>query len=260
MDAPRATTVLGPELSAETLRRVDILFAPADRDRAKKLLRDQCGNNLPFLEKADPYALERFRFAAMKYSDGSLAQLESAVKLAQRDWRDLLMASGFANSLSAHERWEPKPFSEPSLIEAPKLAAGIHERLARVLGPLGFVRDAEVWRRSGETPQSVQLVIGLTSRVETRFFLRVHVDAKPRGVLLNLPRLPAGKGMFSAEGGYVFRAGDKEDTFYEGVGRDLDAYVQPWCSRFTSDAEVRRGFEDGTFKPYLPLKDCALIF
>src|SRR3982750_2423238 len=102
----------GPELSPETLRRLNILFAPEDRERATALLYEQCGNNLPFLDKLDMYALERFRFAALKYSDGNLSQLERAVKLAQRDWRDLLMAAGFANDLEAHRKWEPKPAGE----------------------------------------------------------------------------------------------------------------------------------------------------
>src|ERR1700733_11340868 len=89
----------GPELSPETVRRVDILFHPADREQAIALLLEQCGNNLPFLEKADMYLLERFRFAALKYSDGRLSALEDAVKLAQTDWRDLLTATGFANDV-----------------------------------------------------------------------------------------------------------------------------------------------------------------
>ncbi len=260
MEVSRGAARSGPDLSPETSRRVEILFAPEDRDRAKALLRDQCGNNLPFLEKADMHALERFRFAALKYSDGSLSQLEKAVKLAQGDWRDLLLASGFANSATAHEQWEPKPFSEASQIDGPKLAEGIHERLARVLSPLSFVRDGDRWQREAEFPQSIQVITGLTSRVETRFFLRLLLDAKPMGVLLNLPRLPSGPGLFSAEGGHVFRAGDSEAGLYEAVGRDLERYVVPWCTRFTTNDEVRRGFEDGTFKPCLPLKDRVLIF
>jgi len=99
----------GPELSPETLRLVGILFSFEDRERAKALLYEQCGNNLPFLAKADMYVLERFRFAALKSSDGNLSRLESAVKLAQEDWRDLLMATGFADDVEAHKRWEPKP-------------------------------------------------------------------------------------------------------------------------------------------------------
>ena len=50
------------------------------------------------------YELERFRFAALKYSDGNLVLLESAVKLAQHDWRDLLMATGFAHDVEAHPK------------------------------------------------------------------------------------------------------------------------------------------------------------
>src|ERR1700692_3243104 len=102
---------MGLELSPETLRRIDILFPEENRERAEKLLCEHCGNNLPFQEKADMYALERLRFAALKYSDGNLSQLEKAVKLAQRDWRDLLMATGFAHNITAHQTWEPKPAS-----------------------------------------------------------------------------------------------------------------------------------------------------
>jgi hypothetical protein len=55
------------------------------------------------------YELERFRFAALKYSNGDLSRLERAVKLAQEDWRDLLVGAGFADDVEAHKRWEPKP-------------------------------------------------------------------------------------------------------------------------------------------------------
>ena len=250
----------GPDLSPETVRRLEILFAPGDRERAAALLRDQCGNNLPFLDKANMHTLERFRFAALKYSDGNFAQLERAVKLAQRDWRDLLVAAGFANSLSAHERWEPKPAGEPSEIDPPRLVAGFHDRLAPVLTPLGFSREGDIWRRAGEIPQALQVVTGLTSRTEVRFFLKLTLDAKPKGVMLHLPRLPAGSGILTAEQGYIFRAGDDEAALYAAVQKDIAGYVHPWLSRFTSTAEVQRGFEDKTFWPHLPLPDKALLF
>ena len=66
----RRNSRVGPDLSPETLCRVDILFPPEHREWAKTLLYEQYGNNLPFLEKTDMYGLERFRFAALKYSDG----------------------------------------------------------------------------------------------------------------------------------------------------------------------------------------------
>src|SRR5438045_3553306 len=96
-------------LSPETRRRLDMLFAPNDRSAAEATLVNECGNNLPFLEKLDMFQLERFRFAALKLSDGKLDLLRRAIKLAQRDWRDLLMAAGFGDDLAAHERWLSEP-------------------------------------------------------------------------------------------------------------------------------------------------------
>jgi hypothetical protein len=63
---------------------------------------------LPFLEKLDKYRLERFRFAALKMSRGSMDELRAAAELGEKDWRDLLVAPGFADSLDAHTRWEVK--------------------------------------------------------------------------------------------------------------------------------------------------------
>jgi hypothetical protein len=239
---------------------VDILFPPDDRERAKALLYEQCGNNLPFLEKADMYQLERFRFAALKYSDGSLAKLESAVNLAQQDWRDLLMATGFANDVEAHRSWEPKPAGEPSEIDPSRLAATIHDRLATVLTPLGFERQGDEWRCAGEVPQVVRVQMGLTSRTEVKFFLQVTLDAKPVPVVVHLPRLPAGPEKLTSEQGYVFRAGDPEEALYAAVVRDLVRYAQPWFQRFASAGEVQRGFDDGTFAPHLLVEGKALIF
>src|ERR1700685_1763695 len=113
-----------PELSPETIRRLDILFAPGDRESAKALLQ-QCET---------VRESERLRFAALKVSDGNLALLESAVKLAQVDFRDLLMAADFGE-VDAHRKWQPKPAGEPTEIDPPALRAAIHERLAAVLGP-----------------------------------------------------------------------------------------------------------------------------
>lgn len=247
----------GPELSPETLRRVEILFLPEDRERAKALLYEQCGNNLPFMEKADMDQLDRFRFAALKYSDGKLSQLENAVKLAQRDWRDLLMATGFAHDAEEHRRWEPKPASEPAEIDSSLLLATIHDRLAEVLIPLGFERQGDDWRRTGEVPQTLRVGTGLTSRTETRFFLQVRLEAKPV-VVLHLPKLP--RMDEHREQGYVFRAGGNEEALGAAVVGDVIRYAQPLFQRFISAAEVRQGFEDGTFKPHLRVEGQAWIF
>jgi hypothetical protein len=92
-------------LSPETRRRLDMLFAPENRAAAEQLLVDECGNNLPFLHELNQFQLERFRFAALKLSEGRLPDLEQAIGLAKRDWRDLLMAAGFGDDVTEHERW-----------------------------------------------------------------------------------------------------------------------------------------------------------
>lgn len=94
-------------LSPGTRQRLELLFAPNDRPTAENLLVNECGNNLPFLEKLNPFELERFRFAALKESEGQLDLLQQAVDLAKRDWRDLLMSAGFGEDVKEHERWWP---------------------------------------------------------------------------------------------------------------------------------------------------------
>jgi hypothetical protein len=95
-------------LSPGTQKRLDVLFLPADRERAARLLMEQCGRNLPFLKGADEYDLERVRFAALKLSRGDIGELRRAIRLAKVDWRDLLLAAGFANDVEAHTRWYPR--------------------------------------------------------------------------------------------------------------------------------------------------------
>lgn len=94
-------------LSPETMRRIDILFPPGQRDEAASILTMECGNNLPFLEKLNEYELERFRYAALKLSNGRLEQLRRATDIANLDWRDLLMAAGFGENVDAHREWLP---------------------------------------------------------------------------------------------------------------------------------------------------------
>ena len=94
-------------LSAETLRRVDALFEVADRMAAAELLITDCADNLPLWVDATPSGLERVRFAVLKLSSGEIQKLRDAVRLAQVDWRDVLVAAGFARDPMAHQAWFP---------------------------------------------------------------------------------------------------------------------------------------------------------
>ena len=95
-------------LSKETEKRIDLLFAADKRERVRTILLNECGNNLPFLQNADEDELNRFRFAALKISDGDLGRLDEAIRLAKSDWRDLLVAAGFAHNRRVHTRWLPE--------------------------------------------------------------------------------------------------------------------------------------------------------
>jgi hypothetical protein len=94
-------------LTDEAQERVASLFPAQSRKQVCEILMKECGNNLPFCEELDARALDRLRFAVLKLSEGDLAKLWSAVELAKRDWRDLLVAAGFADDVQAHRHWKP---------------------------------------------------------------------------------------------------------------------------------------------------------
>lgn len=94
-------------MTEETKRRIEFLFPPETRAEAALLIERDCGNGLPFLNKATPVELERYRFAALKISEGDIVKLRRAIEVANQDWRDLLVGAGFADSVTAYLRWEP---------------------------------------------------------------------------------------------------------------------------------------------------------
>jgi hypothetical protein len=94
-------------LSPKTASRVAALFAPADRDAVSAILVARCGDQLPGMLSTSPDPIERIRFAALRLSRGRLRELNHAVALAETDWRDLLVAAGFAEDPTAHLRWTP---------------------------------------------------------------------------------------------------------------------------------------------------------
>lgn len=65
-------------LSDETELRIALLFPPEQQGEVRRLIVEECSNNLPFLKDYDPARLERFRFAALKLSDGNIDKLHRA--------------------------------------------------------------------------------------------------------------------------------------------------------------------------------------
>ena len=59
----------------------------------------------PLIEALNEVDIERIESAVLRISQGSIEKLQSAIDLAELDWRDVLVAAEFANDLSAHKAW-----------------------------------------------------------------------------------------------------------------------------------------------------------
>lgn len=92
------------------LNEVQVLaaFPEADVDGAIKLLVEGIA-----IASDKPPLLERIRSAAIRVSGGTVGGLREAIALAQLDWRDLLVATSFADDVSAHLRWLPTSSGGP---------------------------------------------------------------------------------------------------------------------------------------------------
>jgi len=83
-------------------------FAQAQWAAVTELLDSECGGNLPLIESQGASGIERVQCAVLKISAGSLQRLQQAIKQAQVDWRDVLVAAGFANDPTVHLQWKPE--------------------------------------------------------------------------------------------------------------------------------------------------------
>jgi hypothetical protein len=92
-------------LGHKVSRKLELLFPPEHRAAATALLEAECGAGLPLIDTQGAEGIERIRSASLKLSEGSLEKLYTAVRLANVDWRDVLVASGFGNSMHAHLDW-----------------------------------------------------------------------------------------------------------------------------------------------------------
>ncbi|GAC1370462.1 MAG: hypothetical protein NVS3B3_03150 [Aquirhabdus sp.] len=95
------------ELSSETVSRIRALFNPTDHTMLEDYLRTECGDNLPLVDECFVELAERIRFAVIKLSEGNLESLIEWVEKSKIDWRDTLVAAGFASSLRSHLSWHP---------------------------------------------------------------------------------------------------------------------------------------------------------
>jgi len=95
------------EITDQTRRRIETLFAESEWERVADHLLHECGDNLPMVEISYQQLAERIRFAALKLSGGNFQRLKDQTREAAIDWRDVLMAAGFGDDVEAHLAWEP---------------------------------------------------------------------------------------------------------------------------------------------------------
>jgi len=95
------------DVNEETKGRLRRLFAEKHWHEVEDLLRTECGDNLPLVKSAYGELAERIRFAVLKLSNGKVEDLKKNINEARRDWRDVLVAAGFADSPAAHKDWNP---------------------------------------------------------------------------------------------------------------------------------------------------------
>jgi hypothetical protein len=92
------------ELNKMTLKLVNLIFEQSEVPKAINFLENDC-DNLPIYEKATPDSMGCIRFAAIKLSEGRIENLQQSISIAQKDWRHLLLFSGFAEDIHAHKIW-----------------------------------------------------------------------------------------------------------------------------------------------------------
>ena len=83
---------------------IGALFSNDEVEEARQLIHVNC---TPEAIHSTGDGTERIRLAVLKLSGGNLEKLVEAIALAQTDYRDALMASGFGHDLQAHLYWKP---------------------------------------------------------------------------------------------------------------------------------------------------------
>lgn len=93
------------ELSTNTKQLVYALCQSREALEICEILENECGTEALPCEGWSPSQMERIRFSVLKLAKENIMSLDSAVALAKKDWRDLLVLAGFSTDVIAHEKW-----------------------------------------------------------------------------------------------------------------------------------------------------------
>lgn len=75
-------------------------------------LQIECGTEALGCDGSTPEQMERIHFAVIRLGAADVDALDRAIRLAQTDWRDLLMEADFGHSLTAHDEWYGRTMGE----------------------------------------------------------------------------------------------------------------------------------------------------
>jgi len=157
-------------LSARTRDHLRVLFTAPSVAEAERLLIEGCSENLPLVGDPTPLSLERVRFAVLRLSGGDLTRLAEAIRVAQTDWRDVLVAAGFGETSQAHTTWQPRRL-DPAIVA--DWAAG-----SAVLG-IAFALGESVEVTWGPAVGQVGTVVGIASlEPQARYLVSITPDTR----------------------------------------------------------------------------------
>lgn len=94
---------VGPPLSALVTDAVKFFFEEESRVVVAAVLFNQCGFGLPLA--SSPELIERIRLGVLRLGHGNVDHLLGHLAEAQQDWRDVLVAAGFGDDITAHTKW-----------------------------------------------------------------------------------------------------------------------------------------------------------
>jgi hypothetical protein len=92
-------------LTDRTLRLIERIPQPELRERLISRLEAECSRESLGCSDWQPEHMERLWFAILKLIGSKSERVDGAFALAKCDWRDLLVAAGFANDTDAHNKW-----------------------------------------------------------------------------------------------------------------------------------------------------------
>ena len=92
-------------LSNKTQKIIGLLFKSDQARIVEEILLDDCSRNISSCNDWEVESLERIWISVLKISSGDMRKFESAVKLANTDYRDLFMTAGFGYDSEAHKKW-----------------------------------------------------------------------------------------------------------------------------------------------------------